>query len=136
MVEQIDIEDIIAERMRRRAEVQEFTRSLPALTPVQLPVCAIPLPRGADEDVPGHIIPRRTARRTERNFRKRCARTHKCREPISPDDHYKRAHYLERLNFGYGTSPEKGSDFKVYGYANNDRVTVLRDVYSYPAGNS
>ena len=105
-MEQTDIEDIIAERARRRAEVQEFTKTLPALLPVQLPVLTIPLPRGADEDAPCPT----PARRTERNFRKRYARTHRCREHMNAGDQYKLAQYyvdLEHLNFGYGTSPEK-----------------------------
>ena len=114
MMEQTDIEEIIAERTRRRAEVQEFTRSLPALTPVQLPVFTIPLPRGAAEEIPCAL----PTRRTERNFRKRYARTHTCKDRMNAGEQHKLAQYyddLEHLNFGYGTSPEKNMNSKFMG---------------------
>ena len=135
MVLDADVEAFIAERTRRRAEVEEFTKNLPSVTPAQLPAFSLTLPRGADEDVPCNI----TSRRTERNFRKRYARTHRCRERMNAGDQYKSAQYyedLDHLNFGFGTSPQKLSVFKVYGYAEDGRGRVLRNTYSYPAGKS
>ena len=47
-----DIEEIISERSRRQAEVQDFTKTLPSITPFRLPTCVVPLPRWlVDSDV-------------------------------------------------------------------------------------
>ena len=108
----IDIEDIIAARTRRRHEVEAFTATLPMVTPFELCLPSLPLPRGSD----GGNICMTYTRRTERNFRHRYRRTHRCytRENIVDNgrllDNYDE---LDSMSFGISTCPDDPQEFKV-----------------------